>query len=88
MEKWRLESPLFSALTEQERRSISAEMRSEVFHLGQSITVENAPSQAMYFVDSGWVSIFSEQAGRRGILANLGPGSVLGDVDLLLDRPY
>lgn len=88
MEKWRLESPLFSALTEQERRSISAEMRSEVFHLGQSITVENAPSQAMYFVDSGWVSIFSEQAGRRVILANLGPGSVLGDVDLLLDRPY
>lgn len=88
MEKWHLESPLFSALTEQERRSLSAEMRSEVYQQGQSITVENAPSQAMYFVESGWISIFSEQAGRKVILANLGPGSVLGEVDLLLDRPY
>ena len=88
MDKWHLESPLFSALTEEERRSISAEMQPEAYRQGQSITVEGAPSDAMYFVESGWVSIFSEQAGRRALLANLGSGSVLGDVDVLLDRPY
>ena len=88
MDKWHLESPLFSALTEEERRSITAEMQPETYPKGQSIVVEGAPSQAMYFVDSGWVSIFSEQDGRKAILANLGPGSVLGDVDFLLDRPY
>jgi CRP-like cAMP-binding protein len=88
MTKWHLESPLFSALAEQERRSISAEMQLKVYQKGQSIIMEDAPSEAMYFVDSGWVSIFSEQAGRKVILANLGPGSVLGEVDSLLDRPY
>jgi CRP-like cAMP-binding protein len=88
MTKWHLESPLFSALTEQERRSISAEMQLEAYQKGQGIIVEDDPSEAMYFVDSGWVSIFSEQAGQKVILANLGPGSVLGEVDALLDRPY
>ena len=88
MEKWHLESPLFSALTEQERRSITAEMQPKAYQKGQSIVVEGAPSEAMYFVDSGWVSIFSEQGGRRALLANLGPGSLLGDVDFLLERPY
>jgi CRP-like cAMP-binding protein len=88
MVKWHLESPLFSALTAQERRSISAEMRSETYQKGERITVENAPSEAMYFVESGWVRIFSEQAGRKVILANLGTGAILGEVDLLLDRPY
>ena len=88
MDKWHLESPLFSALTKQERRSISAEMRSETYQKGERITVENAPSEAMYFVESGWVRIFSEQAGRKVILANLGTGAILGEVDLLLDRPY
>jgi CRP-like cAMP-binding protein len=88
MEKWHLESPLFSALTEQERRSITAEMQPKSCQKGQGIVLEGAPSEAMYFVDSGWVSIFSEQSGRRAILANLGPGSLLGDVDFLLERPY
>ncbi len=88
MDKWHLESPLFSALTEEERRSISAEMQLGAYQQGQSITVEGAPSDAMYFVESGWVSIFSEQAGKRAMLANLGSGSVLGDVDVLLDRPH
>jgi CRP-like cAMP-binding protein len=88
MHKWHLESPLFSALTKQERRSISAEMRSETFQKGERITVESAPSEAMYFVESGWVRILSEQAGRKVILANLGTGAILGEVDLLLDRPY
>jgi len=88
MEKWHLESPLFSALTEEEKRSITAEMQSKTCQKGQSIVVDGAPSDAMYFVDSGWVSIFSEQGGRGAILANLGPGSLLGDVDFLLERPY
>ncbi|MGB9300988.1 MAG: cyclic nucleotide-binding domain-containing protein [Anaerolineae bacterium] len=88
MEKWHLESPLFSALTEQERRSITAEMQPKSCQKGQSIVLEGAPSEAMYFVDSGWVSIFSEQDGRKALLANLGPGSLLGDVDFLLERPY
>ncbi len=88
MEKWHLESPLFAALTEQERRSLSAEMHPEVFKKGQSIIVEGTPSEAMYFVDSGWVSIFTGQEGKRALLANLGPGSVLGEVDFLLGKPH
>jgi CRP-like cAMP-binding protein len=88
MEIRHLESPLFSALTDQERRSIATEMQPRTFQQGQSIMLEDTPSESMYIVDSGWVSILSEQAGRRVVLANLGPDSVLGDVDFLLDRPY
>jgi CRP-like cAMP-binding protein len=88
MDKWHLESPLFSALSEQERRLISAEMRPEEYDKGQSIFVEGTPSQAIYVVDSGWVSIFTETGGRKAILANLGPGSVLGEVAFFSDQPY
>ena len=88
MEKWHLDSPLFSALSEQQRRSLSAEMQPQVYQKGQSVFVEGAPSQAMYVVDSGWVSIFSETDGRKAILANLGPGSVLGEMAFFGDRPY
>jgi CRP-like cAMP-binding protein len=88
MEKWHLESPLFASLTEQERRNLSAEMQPEVFKKGQSIIVEGTPSETMYFVDSGWASIFTEQGGKRALLASLGPGSVLGEVDFLLGAPH
>ncbi len=88
MEKWHLESPVFSALTDQERRSITTEMQPKTFHEGQSIILEATPSEAMYVVDAGWVRILSEQGGRRVVLANLGPGSMLGDVDFFLDGPY
>jgi len=88
MKKWHLESPLFSALSEEERRTISSEMQPEDYRKGETIFAEGTPSQAMYVVESGWVSIISETDGRKSILANLGPGSVLGEMAFFGDRPY
>jgi CRP-like cAMP-binding protein len=88
MKKWHLESPLFSALSEEERRAISSEMQPEDYRKGETIFAEGTPSQAMYLVESGWVSIISESDGRKSILANLGPGSVLGEMAFFADRPY
>jgi CRP-like cAMP-binding protein len=88
MKKRHLESPLFSALSEEERRTISSEMQPEDYHKGETIFAEGTPGQAMYVVESGWVSIMSETDGRKSILANLGPGSVLGEMAFFGDRPY
>lgn len=88
MEKRHLESPLFSTLSEGERLTVSAEMQPRDYRKGETIFAEGAPSQAVYIVQSGWVSVLSETEGRKAVLANLGSGSVLGETAFFADRPH
>ncbi len=46
------------------------------------------PSDAMYVIASGWVRLEETTSGGTLTLANLGAGSLLGEVDTLLGRPY
>ncbi len=73
---------LFASLTAEQRSLIAERMTTEMHNAGDLICAHGQPAKAMYVVGSGWVRLMSEQ------LLVLGPGSVLGEADVLLGRPY
>ncbi len=76
---------LFASLTDEQRALIAERMAIETRRAGDLICSHGRPARAMYVVSVGWVRLMSEQL---MVLANLGPGSVLGEADVLLGRPY
>jgi CRP-like cAMP-binding protein len=78
-------TPLFSALTEEQRSVIAERMVEERRRAGDVIYQQGAPATAMYLVRSGWARLVTEQF---AVLANLGPGSLLGDADTVTGRNY
>jgi CRP/FNR family transcriptional regulator, cAMP and macrophage regulator len=49
---------------------------------------EGEPAEAVYIVELGTVEVSRSSESRRRVLANAGPGSVLGDFAMFTDRPY
>jgi len=78
-------TPLFAPLTAEQRGLIAERMATESRPAGDLICAHGQPARAMYVVGSGWVRLMNEQL---VVLANLGPGSLLGETDVLLGRPY
>ncbi len=78
--------PLFLRLTGEERELVTARLRRRAAQPDEIIFTAGRPSDALFIVTSGWVKM--DSADGKSTLANLGPGSLLGEVDTLLSRPY
>jgi len=78
-------TPLFSALTEEQRNAIGDLMTLETFRPGDVIYRYGQPADKMYLIKSGWARLITDQL---AVLANLGPGSMLGEADLLSGSDY
>jgi CRP-like cAMP-binding protein len=76
---------LFASLNGEQRALVAERMVLETRHAGDLICAHGRPATAMYVVSSGWVRLMTEQL---TVLANLGPGSLLGEADVLLARPF
>jgi CRP-like cAMP-binding protein len=76
---------LFASLNGEQRTLVAERMVLETRHSGDLICAHGRPATAMYVVSSGWVRLMTEQL---TVLANLGPGSLLGEADVLLARPF
>jgi CRP-like cAMP-binding protein len=76
-------APLFVALSIEEQELLASRMRLEQYHRDEMIFSLGDPSRALYLIQSGWVKLVAE---RGAVIANLGPGSVVGEADLLLGR--
>ncbi len=77
-------SPLFAELSEEEQRSLGKRMRLENYNPGESLFVKEGESDALYLIKEGWVKLSTD--GESAIVANLGPGSLLGEADFFLGR--
>ena len=77
-------APFFSALSEQEQKRISERMHLERHRSGESLFRKGDDSSALYLIKSGWVRLI---ANGGTALASQGPGSLVGETDLFLDRP-
>ena len=77
-------APFFSALSEEEQERVSQRMHLEHRHSGETLFRKGEGSNALYLVKSGWVRLLAN--GGAG-LASQGPGSLVGETDLFLDRP-
>ena len=70
--------PLFAHLSNVERRALTKYFRLETYKNGEAIFIVNGNSDALYLIQEGWVSLSSD---GQTTLANLGPGSLIGEAD-------
>jgi len=80
--------PLFQRLTAEERQLVTARLRRRQAAPGEVIITEGQPSDTLFIITAGWVKLEGGKTDRTVTLANLGAGSLLGESDLLLNRPY
>ena len=80
--------PLFLKLSDDERELISSRLRHLEFNNNDVVFSANKPAEMLGAIVQGWIKLESESPQGRIALANLGAGSVIGEVDLLLNRPY
>ncbi len=80
--------PLFLRLSDEERELVTARLRRRQAASDELIFAEGNPSDAMYVITSGRVKLEGGTVDSAVTLANLGAGSLLGEEDMLLGRPY
>jgi CRP-like cAMP-binding protein len=80
--------PLFQRLSGEERQLLIARLKPRQVAAGELIITEGALATTLFIITSGWVKLESGSANHPVILANLGAGSLIGDMDMLLGRPY
>ena len=70
--------PFFAELESKERRAINRELKSETYARGEIIFSKGVPADALYIIEAGRISLSTD---AKTTLANLGPGSLLGEAD-------
>ena len=79
-------SPLFAELTEDDQRAIGKRMRLENYNPGEALFVKDGESDTLYLIKDGWVKLSADN--QSAVMANLGPGSLLGEADFFLGRAH
>jgi CRP-like cAMP-binding protein len=77
------ETALFTGMTDRAIEAIAAVAREAVFEDGVALIREGDPGDAFYVIVDGRVAV--TRAGDE--IAELGPGSFLGEIALIDDRP-
>jgi tetratricopeptide (TPR) repeat protein len=82
-------SPLFEALSAEEKEALASEMELETHEEGSVIITEGDPGDSMYLIASGEVKVFTRASGTAGTvyLARLGDGDFFGEVSVLTGKP-
>ncbi|MEJ2210365.1 MAG: cyclic nucleotide-binding domain-containing protein [Anaerolineae bacterium] len=78
------DAPFFSALSPEELERVSEQMHLEHHRKGETLFRQGDDSPTLYLVKAGWVRLTTNGG---TVLANQGPGSLVGETDLFLDRP-
>lgn len=81
-------TPLFATLEDNERRAVTERMKLEQFDRGTVLFEQGQPSEALFLTKSGLIQLVESSPRGEVVLAHLGPSAILGDLDLLLDRPH
>ncbi|AYG67987.1 MULTISPECIES: mechanosensitive ion channel family protein [unclassified Rhizobium] len=76
--------PLFSALTEKERETLSKSATRRTYAKGTEIIAQGERSQALALVESGVVNVVRQENGRDTELNRLSPGDFFGERGLLI----
>ena len=81
--------PLFSGLSEPERRELAVIVRDRTFERGQTIFTEGEEGNGFYVVVAGRVKVYKiSPDGKEQILHLLGPGEPFGEVALFSGRSF
>ncbi|MBI4674669.1 MAG: cyclic nucleotide-binding domain-containing protein [Chloroflexi bacterium] len=80
--------PLFARLSEDERELLSSRLRHQEYNTNTHIFSAGKPAEMLAVIVQGWVKLEGDTPQGPIALANLGAGSLIGEVDLLLNRPF
>lgn len=77
--------PLFANLGNRERRALAKELKIEQYKRDEIIFSQNSDSDALYLIEEGRINLFTD---GQTPLANLGPGSTLGEADFFQGKAH
>ena len=78
---------LVGYLSDEEHRRLSAAMETATAAAGDVILSKGSPSRSLLLLEEGEVEVVGEAAGEAVVYAQLGPGSVVGEVGFVDGRP-
>jgi CRP-like cAMP-binding protein len=81
-------SPVLSSVPLEQRKALVERFTSTRFEPGELLVRQGEEPESLFLIASGEVQVrSSDQAGERTVLAELGPGHVVGEISLVLRRP-
>ncbi|MGC4093407.1 MAG: cyclic nucleotide-binding domain-containing protein [Polyangiaceae bacterium] len=80
-------SPLFRAATPAERPALVERFGIRTFEPGEKLARQGSPSEGLFLLGSGEVSIVHREGEDKTLVTRLGPGDVVGEVATVLRRP-
>ncbi|MDP3278015.1 MAG: cyclic nucleotide-binding domain-containing protein [Deltaproteobacteria bacterium] len=80
-------SPLLSALPEAERNGLATLFETRRTERGMVLIREGEPTPALFLLEAGTLSVHRTEAGETLRLAQLEPGTCVGEIGLVLRRP-
>ena len=76
--------PLFAYLGSEERRALGKYLKLERYKPDEAVFIKDGDSDALYIIQEGWIGLSTD---GKATLANLGPGSLLGEADFFHGTP-
>jgi cAMP-dependent protein kinase regulator len=81
-------SAILSSVPPDQRSALVERFTSERFEVGEYLVRQGEEASRLFLIASGEVQVQSrDEAGERTVLAQLGPGHVVGEISLVLRRP-
>ncbi len=78
-------TPLFAELSDEEQRAVAKRLRLENYNPDEALYVKDGEGEALYLIKEGWVKLSTNHNGP--VVANLGPGSLVGEIDFFTGQP-
>lgn len=78
---------LFRHVSRAERATLADRFQIRSFEPGERLQVQGRPSDGLHLLASGNAAVVRQEDKERTIVAQLGPGDVIGEVALLLRKP-
>jgi CRP-like cAMP-binding protein len=79
-------SPVVALIPKEERAALVERLQMRVFERGEKLVRDREDAKGMHLVVSGEVAIVGREWSERVLLATLGPGEAVGEVELVLCR--
>lgn len=80
-------SPILHSVNPAERSDLVKRFAIRTFEPGERLITQGRPTDGLFLVASGEVSVVYKEPNDKTVMARLGPGEVLGEVALVLRRP-
>lgn len=81
-------SAILNAVAPAQREDLMSRFETRAFQPGETITTQGEDTDGLYLIASGGVRVTGKDAdGDKLLIAELGPGEVVGEISLVLRRP-